>query len=91
MQLSERLKELHRLIAIAIEKIYQENIEERYVDLAFHYGQAQVVQKENIYLEKAADYARRNFQNQQALELYKLDFFLLKKLSVDCLFLSIKF
>lgn len=70
MQLTERLKELHRLIAVAIEKLYQDNIEERYVDLAFHYGQAQVIEKENFYLERAADYARRNFQNQQALDFY---------------------
>jgi class 3 adenylate cyclase/Tfp pilus assembly protein PilF len=70
MQLSERLKELHRLIAIAMEKVYRDNIEEKYVDLAFHYGQAQVIEKENFYLARAADYSRRNFQNLQALDFY---------------------
>lgn len=70
MQLSARLRELHKLIANAIEKLYPESIEERYVDLAFHYGQAQVEDKTNDYLEKAADHARRNFQNQQALDFY---------------------
>ena len=70
MQLTTQLKELHKLIANAIEKLYSDSIEERYVDLAFHYGQAQVEVKTNIYLEKAADHARRNFQNQQALDFY---------------------
>lgn len=70
MQLTTRLKELHKLIANAIEKLYKDNIEERYVDLAFHYGQAKVEEKTNNYLEKAADHARRNFQNHQALDFY---------------------
>jgi predicted ATPase/class 3 adenylate cyclase len=70
MQLGTRLRELHKQIAGAIEKLYPENIEERFVDLAFHYGQAEVEDKTNEYLEKAADYARRNYQNQQALDFY---------------------
>lgn len=70
MQLTTRLRELHQLIATAIEKLYPESIEERYVDLAFHYGQAEVEEKTNEYLEKAADYTRLNFQNLQALDFY---------------------
>ena len=70
MQLGTRLRMLHQLIATAIEKLYPESIEERYVDLAFHYGMAEVEDKTNEYLEKAADYAKRNFQNRQALEFY---------------------
>ena len=70
MQLGTRLRELHKQIAGAIEKLYPESIEERFVDLAFHYGLAEVEEKTNEYLEKAADFARRNYQNQQALEFY---------------------
>ena len=70
MQLTTRLRELHRLTATAIEKLYPESIEERYVDLAFHYGQAEVEDKTNEYLEKAANYAQQSFQNLQALEFY---------------------
>ncbi|MFT5167162.1 MAG: tetratricopeptide (TPR) repeat protein/class 3 adenylate cyclase [Saprospiraceae bacterium] len=70
MQLTTRLQELHNLIATAIEKIYKDSIEERYVDLAFHFGQAKIEDKTNNYLEKAADHARRNYQNQQALDFY---------------------
>ena len=58
-------------IAEAIERLYPEKLEERYVDLAFHYEQAGVFDKTCDYLRKAADHARRNFQNQQALEFYE--------------------
>lgn len=71
MQLRARLRELHRLIAEAIEKLYSDNIEERYADLAFHYEQADETVLTIEYLEKAASYAKRNYQNRQALEYYE--------------------
>ncbi len=71
MQLTTRLQQLHQQIACAIEKIYSEAIEERYVDLAYHYEQAGVKDKTIEYLGKAANYARANYQNQQALDLYQ--------------------
>lgn len=70
MQLKTRLRELHFMIAKAIEKVYSDNIAQRYVDLAFHYEQAEVKSKTLEYLRKAADFARRNYQNQQALDFY---------------------
>ena len=78
MQLTTRLQQLHRQIALAIEKLYADNIEERYVDLAFHYEQSGATDKTLEYLSKAASYARANYQNQQALELYQR---LIKKMS----------
>lgn len=78
MQLRTRLQQLHKHIAQAIERLYADNIEERYVDLAFHYDQADVFDKTCEYLRKAGDYARRNYQNQQALDYYEK---LLQKLS----------
>lgn len=71
MQLTTRLQQLHRQIAGAIKKLYIDNIEERYVDLAFHYEQAGEKEETIEYLGKAANYARSNFQNQQALDLYE--------------------
>ncbi|MBK9338011.1 MAG: tetratricopeptide repeat protein [Lewinellaceae bacterium] len=69
MQLRTRLRELHQLIAEAIEQLYPDS-EERFVDLAFHYEQAEMEQKTNKYLEKAARYAQRNYLNRQALLYY---------------------
>lgn len=71
MQLRTRLQQLHLLIAQAIERLYADQLEERYVDLAFHYEQADVFDKTCEYLRKAADYARNNYQNQQALDYYE--------------------
>ena len=71
MQLQMRLQQLHKLIAKAIEKLYKDKIEEKFVDLAFHYEQADVFDKTCEYLRKAADYARSNYQVQQALEFYE--------------------
>jgi class 3 adenylate cyclase/tetratricopeptide (TPR) repeat protein len=71
MQLTTRLQQLHRQIANAILKLYGDNIEERYIDLAFHYERAGEKEATVEYLGKAANYARANFQNQQALELYE--------------------
>lgn len=70
MQLRTRLRELHLSIANAIEELYPQS-EERYVDLAFHYEQAEQEKKTNKYLEKAARFAQKNFQNRQALGYYE--------------------
>lgn len=70
MQLTTRLQELHRLIAEAIERLYPDNLEDRYFDLAFHFEQAKILKKTILYLQKAGDYAQEKFQHQQALEYF---------------------
>lgn len=70
MQLRSRLSQLHALIAQAIEQLHTADLQERYADLAFHYEQAGIVGKTCEYLLKAADHARRNYQNKQALHYY---------------------
>jgi tetratricopeptide (TPR) repeat protein len=70
MQLATKIRSLHLLIAEAIEKIYINNLSDRYPDLAFHYAQARKKDKTLYYLQKAGDYARSNYQNQKALEYY---------------------
>lgn len=70
MQLKTRLRELHQLIAEAIEGLYESNLEQHYVDLVFHYEQAEVVPKLKHYLLKAADYSKEYYQNEQAIDCY---------------------
>lgn len=70
MQMRSRLNHLHALIAQAIEQLHAQNLPERYADLAFHYEQAGITDKTCEYLLKAADFARRNYQNQQAIFYY---------------------
>jgi predicted ATPase/class 3 adenylate cyclase len=71
MQLRTRLKKLHKLIGESIEKVYKGRLEGHYLDLAFHYRQANVTNKAIHYLNLAASQAKSNYQNQQALDLYE--------------------
>ena len=70
MQLHGQLREAHVLIANAIENLYPNQLEKKYVDLAYHYEQSENVEKTKEYYKKAADYSRSNFQNQLALRYY---------------------
>jgi predicted ATPase/class 3 adenylate cyclase len=70
MQLKNRVRQLHGLIAKAIQKVYKETVEERCIDLAFHYEQAEEKQNALFFLRKAANQARLRFQNQAALDFY---------------------
>ncbi len=69
MQLRSRLKKLHKIAGECIEKIYK-NDKNYYSDIAFHYENAAVWDKAIEYLEKAADYAKDSYQNEQALKMY---------------------
>ena len=70
MQLRTRLRELHASIARAIEKVYAEKLEEKYLDLSFHYEHADNEEKTIEFTRKAARIARKSFQNKTALQLY---------------------
>lgn len=70
MQLKKRVRELHRLVAESIEKLFQGE-KNYFADLAFHYQKAEIKSKSIEYLEKAGDYASENFQNSKALEFYE--------------------
>ena len=70
MQLRARLRELHGLIAQAIEKHYAPQLDQRSIDLAYHYEQAENVPKTLEYLQRGIAYARANYQNRQAIQLY---------------------
>ncbi len=71
MQPRARLRRQHARVAAAIEKIYAHRLETKYADLVFHYEQAEDLVKTIFYLKRAADYARKNYQNQQALDFYE--------------------
>jgi len=71
MQLNSRLKELHGLIGNAIEILYQKEIESKYADLAFHFDQSDNPKKALLYIKKAADSAKRNYQTNTALRFYE--------------------
>ena len=70
MQLKARLKEIHKKVANAIEKNYKDE-EKFFSTLAFHYEKAEDLEKEIIYLKKAADYAKSQYHNQEAEKMYE--------------------
>ena len=71
MQLKARLRLLHQLTAVAMEELFANNIQEKNADIAFHYEKAEATIKAIEYLERAGDYAKENFQNQQALNFFE--------------------
>lgn len=70
MQLQKQLQQLHRLAAEAMETLYEDE-KTRYAALAYHYRRSGVKRKAQEYLRKAADYARDEYRNQEALGLYE--------------------
>lgn len=71
MQLRARLRELHQTAGEAFEVVYGRDLSSRFVDLAYHFEQAGVAEKARMYLLKAGDQAKTNYQNQMALSLYE--------------------
>ena len=71
MQLRTRLRELHGLAAQAIETVYADDLSSHYVDLAYHYEEAEMDWQARHYLRLAADHSRDNYQNELALSLYQ--------------------
>ena len=71
MQLHTRLKALHSVIANSVESIFSDRLQQRYVDLVFHYEKAENLTKTKEYLFKAGDLFRDNFQNNQAFSYYQ--------------------
>ncbi len=68
--LVQRRKELHRLIAVAIEDLYGDRLAEQYEVLAHHFEKAEAWDKALKYLMRAADKAARAFATRDALALY---------------------
>ncbi len=70
MQLRSRLRKLHQLAAEAIEELFANDLSGYYADLAHHYAQAEISEKARIYLQKAGEEAKANYQNKSALSFY---------------------
>src|SRR5262245_7278186 len=68
--LMQRRKELHRLVAMAIEEPYAERLPESYEMLAYHYERGEVWEKALEYLVKAGQKAQQAYANQEALAHY---------------------
>ncbi|MCD4819998.1 MAG: tetratricopeptide repeat protein [Candidatus Cloacimonetes bacterium] len=70
MQLKKELRKLHKLAAQVIEKYCKNEIKTYYPDLANHYEKAEIWDKAIEFLEKAGNYAKENYENENAIEFY---------------------
>ncbi len=66
-----RRKELHLRIAEAIEQLFPERLAELSATLGFHFDKAESSVRAESYLHRAADSARANFANAEAISFYK--------------------
>jgi len=70
MQLKQQLRKLHKLAAETMEDIYRDNLESHYYELADHFEKAENFDKIIEYLEKAGNFAKENYQNELAINIY---------------------
>ena len=69
--LLQRRRELHTRVAQAIESLFAERLEKFYGLLAYHYARAEVWDRAQEYLLKAADHAGQMAADAEALNLYE--------------------
>ncbi|TFB09272.1 tetratricopeptide repeat protein [Candidatus Marinimicrobia bacterium MT.SAG.2] len=66
--LIEKRKKLHKLIADAIESLYQDNLKDHYELLAFHYEKAEEWEKAAEYLSRAGRKVREIYTDEESKE-----------------------
>ncbi len=69
MQLRERLRRLHRLAAKSMVELYKDK-DEKHIDIAYQYEKAEIFDKAKSYYEKAGDYFKKEYLNEEAIEVY---------------------
>ena len=70
IQMDAWLHQLHRKAAEAYETLYPNTLQRYFVELAYHYNQAQEPEKERQYTQLAGDQAAARFANKEALQYY---------------------
>jgi len=66
-----RQKQYHHDIAVGIESLYQDHLEEYYDDLAIHYSKTDKTDKAIEYLFKAGDREKRRYANNSAINYFE--------------------
>jgi membrane protein YdbS with pleckstrin-like domain len=69
--LQKKRKELHKLIAQAIEKVYAEKLKDFYELLSFHYEKAEEWEKAADYLNRSGNKAREMFSKEESKRFYE--------------------
>ncbi len=69
MQMRRRLRKLHLMAARAMEELFPGNME-MLSETAYHFESAHRPDLARPYLKRAAEYARDNYRNEEALDLF---------------------
>jgi serine/threonine protein kinase/tetratricopeptide (TPR) repeat protein len=75
---SPRRRLLHRRVAEALERVYANNLDSVYGQIALHYEQAGVVERAIAFYQRAAEVAERVYAHTEALIAYRRALTLLK-------------
>ncbi|MCK4667944.1 tetratricopeptide repeat protein, partial [Candidatus Dependentiae bacterium] len=89
MQLKSRLRQLHKLAAESLRKLFNDK-PERCIDIGTHYERAELIKEAKEFLLKAAEYSNNHYKNTEALTIYNklLTFSLDTELKIDILLLK---
>jgi class 3 adenylate cyclase/tetratricopeptide (TPR) repeat protein len=68
--LRDRRRELHRAVALAIEELYPDRLNDHVEELAHHFSQGEDWAKAFEYLERSGDRAKYAYANPVALDFY---------------------
>jgi predicted ATPase len=66
-----RRKELHKLVAEALEQLFPERLEDLCATLGYHFERAEAHERAANYLGRAAERAKATFANTEAIGFYK--------------------
>ncbi|MEK7813692.1 MAG: hypothetical protein AAB296_08020, partial [Candidatus Desantisbacteria bacterium] len=80
--LEQRKMAFHRNVALGIEKLYKERIEDFYEELAHHWERSKDKEKTLEYLVKVGQKASKNYLNDTAVEYYTRAIELAKELAM---------
>ena len=69
--LQKKRRELHKLIALAIEKVYAEKLKNFYELLSFHYEKAEEWEKAADYLNRSGNKAREMYSKEESKDFYE--------------------
>ncbi len=72
MQLKKQLRKLHKLAGETIEKFFKKELNLYYGELGYHFKNAEIKKKAKRYIRLAADQAKENYRNIEALKFYNL-------------------
>ncbi len=81
--LERKRKEFHYQVAQGIERLYQERLEEYYVELAEHYSKSDDINKAIEYMLKVGEKAKRNYANETAISYYQGVLDMIEKHGID--------